>query len=64
MWDHFAAFGIKVLKCQVYTKAVAYLITEETRVWNEKKEIMKYEILHKWKTCSVLENAVTNFGSV
>lgn len=49
MWDHFAAFGIKVLKCQVYTKAVAYLITEETRVWNEKKEIMKYEIFAQMK---------------
>ena len=30
--EHFGGLDIKVLKCQAYLKAVAYIITGETRL--------------------------------
>ena len=44
MYDHFGAFGIKVIKCKVYLKAVTYTSTDEVRFCSEQKNLwnMKY----------------------
>ena len=39
MYDHFGAFGIKVIKCKVYLKAVTYTSTDEIRFCSEQKNL-------------------------
>ena len=60
MQDHFGALGNKVLKGQVYLKAITYVNTEETSLWNEQKKLWNIKYFSKTnkifgKTCRVLE---------
>ena len=60
--DNSGALGIKVLKNSVCLEAVLSINNEETRLWKEQHDVIKYELCANGKTHRVLRNVLKNFG--
>ena len=45
--DDFGPLSNELLKCQIYLKGVTYMNTEESRIFNEQKELLNMKYLYK-----------------